>query len=76
MALAVQRRKTPGRKRWLRGNYRFPADFEADAEVSEHPQATGVLFIIMQQVQPACTMQLRQSQQAWIISLHLLSPQV
>jgi hypothetical protein len=44
--------------------------------VSEHPHAIGVLFIITQQVQPAFIMQLRQSQQAWIISQHLLSPEV
>jgi hypothetical protein len=36
----------------------------------------GVLFIIMQQVHPALAMQLRQSQQAWIISPHLASPLV
>jgi hypothetical protein len=48
----------------------------APVVVSEHPQAMGVLFIITQQVQPAFIMQLRQSQQAWIISPHLLSPEV
>jgi len=35
-----------------------------------------VLFIITQQVQPALSMQLMQSQQAWIISQHLASPLV
>jgi hypothetical protein len=35
-----------------------------------------VLFIIMQQVQPAFIMVLMQSQQAWIISAHLASPLV
>jgi hypothetical protein len=34
------------------------------------------LFIIKQQVQPSLTMQERQSQQAWIISQHLVSPLV
>jgi hypothetical protein len=34
------------------------------------------LFIRTQQVQPAFIMQLRQSQQAWIISQHLASPLV
>jgi hypothetical protein len=43
---------------------------------SQQPQATGVLFIITQQVHPAFIMQLRQSQQAWIISQHLPSPLV
>jgi hypothetical protein len=43
---------------------------------SLQPQATGVLFIITQQVQPAFIMQARQSQHAWIISPHLLSPEV
>lgn len=40
------------------------------------PQQTGVLFIIMQQVQPAMHMAWRQSQQAWIISQHFGSPEV
>jgi hypothetical protein len=35
-----------------------------------------VLFIITQQVQPSLSMQLRQSQHAWIISPHLGSPLV
>jgi hypothetical protein len=35
-----------------------------------------VLFIIMQQVQPALSMVVMQSQQAWIISQHLASPDV
>jgi hypothetical protein len=35
-----------------------------------------VLFIIMQQVQPALSMQVMHSQQAWIISQHLASPLV
>ena len=46
------------------------------AEVSQQPQPMGVLFIMMQQVQPEFIMQLRQSQHAWIISPHLLSPLV
>jgi hypothetical protein len=36
----------------------------------------GVLFIMTQQVHPSLVMQLRQSQQAWIISPHLASPLV
>jgi hypothetical protein len=76
MPLAAWRGKSTSRKRRLRGSYRFPAGFPVVAAVSEHPQATGVLFIITQQVQPSFTMQLRHSQQAWIISLHLLSPEV
>jgi hypothetical protein len=40
------------------------------------PQQTGVLFMSTQQVQPSLSMQARQSQQAWIISLHLGSPLV
>jgi integrase len=40
------------------------------------PQQTGVLFIIMQQVQPSLSMVLMQSQQAWIISPHFRSPLV
>ena len=40
------------------------------------PQQTGVLFIVMQQVQPHFIMQAMQSQQAWIISQHLASPLV
>jgi hypothetical protein len=35
-----------------------------------------VLFIITQQVQPALSMQAIESQQAWIISQHLVSPLV
>jgi hypothetical protein len=35
-----------------------------------------MLFIIMQQVQPACIMVFMQSQQAWIISQHFWSPLV
>jgi hypothetical protein len=40
------------------------------------PQHTGVLFIITQQVQPALSMVFMHSQQAWIISQHLASPEV
>jgi hypothetical protein len=40
------------------------------------PQQTGVLLKQTQQVQPASIMQLRQSQQAWIISQHFGSPEV
>jgi hypothetical protein len=40
------------------------------------PQQTGVLFIIRQQVQPDLSMVVRQSQHAWTISAHLLSPLV
>jgi len=36
----------------------------------------GLLFIITQQVQPSLSMQVMQSQQAWIISQHLASPLV
>ncbi len=35
-----------------------------------------MLFIMMQQVQPAFIIVFMQSQQAWIISQHLLSPEV
>jgi hypothetical protein len=52
------------------------ADLLLLVEVSQQPQAIGVLFIIMQQAHPALVMQLRQSQQAWIISQHLASPLV
>lgn len=44
--------------------------------VSQQPQQTGVLLIMTQQVQPASIMQHMQSQQAWIISQHWLSPLV
>jgi len=40
------------------------------------PQQSGVLLSITQQVQPACTQQETQSQHAWSISQHLLSPLV
>jgi hypothetical protein len=40
------------------------------------PQHSGVLFMSTQQVQPASSMQHRQSQQAWIISQHWASPLV
>ena len=43
---------------------------------SQQPQATGVLFMSTQQVQPEFTSVQRQSQYAWIISQHLLSPLV
>jgi hypothetical protein len=46
------------------------------APTSVQPQQTGVLFIMTQQVQPAVIIVDRQSQQAWIISQHLLSPEV
>ena len=36
----------------------------------------GLLFIITQQVQPSLSMQVMQSQQAWIISQHFWSPLV
>jgi hypothetical protein len=45
-------------------------------DVSQQPHATGVLFIIIQQVQPEFMSVLRQSQYAWIISPHLASPLV
>jgi len=45
-------------------------------DVSVQPQQTGVLLIIRQQVQPQSMQQLRQSQQAWIISQQLWSPLV
>ena len=44
--------------------------------VSQTPQQIGVLFMSTQQVQPALVMQVRLSQQAWIISQHLVSPVV
>jgi hypothetical protein len=40
------------------------------------PQQTGALFIMMQQVQPDAHKVARQSQQAWIMSQHLGSPDV
>jgi hypothetical protein len=40
------------------------------------PQHIGVLFIITQQVHPHASMQLMQSQQAWIIRQHSSSPEV
>ncbi len=40
------------------------------------PQHTGMLFIIMQQVQPAFIIEAMQSQQAWTISQHFASPLV
>jgi hypothetical protein len=43
---------------------------------AQQPQQTGVLFIIRQQVQPSFIMVAMQSQQAWIISMHLGSPLV
>jgi hypothetical protein len=45
-------------------------------DLPQHPQQTGVLFIIRQQVQPALHMQAMQSQHDWIISQHLASPEV
>ena len=39
-------------------------------------QQTGMLFIIMQQVQPAFIMAVQQSQQAWIMAQQSLSPPV
>ena len=44
--------------------------------VSPQPHATGVLFIITQQVQPEFISVLRQSQHDWIISQHFWSPLV
>jgi hypothetical protein len=44
--------------------------------VFQQAQQTGVLFIITQQLQPAFIMAAMQSQQAWIISAHLASPEV
>jgi hypothetical protein len=44
--------------------------------VSAPPQQTGVLFIITQHVQPAWTIVVMQSQQAWIISQQWESPLV
>ena len=40
------------------------------------PQQIGVLFIITQQVQPAAIIVLMQSQHAWIILQHSVSPEV
>jgi len=37
----------------------------------QQPQATGVLFIITQQVQPDFIIVFMQSQQAWIIAQHI-----
>jgi hypothetical protein len=48
----------------------------AERPASLVPQQTGVLFIIKQQVQPASSMQLRQSQHAWIMAAHCPSPDV
>jgi hypothetical protein len=44
--------------------------------LSQQLQQTGMLFIIMQQVQPAFIMALQHSQQAWIIAAQSLSPLV
>lgn len=44
--------------------------------VSQTQQQTGVLFIMIQQVQPASVMQQRQSQQPWIIWQQDVSPLV
>jgi hypothetical protein len=43
---------------------------------AQQPQQTGMPFIITQQVQPAFIMALQQSQHAWIIAQHSLSPLV
>jgi len=42
----------------------------------QQPQQTGMLFIIMQQVQPDFRHAEMHSQQPWIMSLHLVSPEV
>jgi hypothetical protein len=42
----------------------------------QQPQQTGMLFIIMQQVQPAFIMADMQAQHAWIIAAQSLSPLV
>ena len=44
--------------------------------LSAQPQQTGVLLIRRQQLQPEESSVLMQSQQAWIISQHWLSPLV
>jgi hypothetical protein len=44
--------------------------------VQQAQQQTGVLFIIMQQVQPDFIIVVMQSQHAWIMSQHALSPLV
>src|SRR4051794_3227066 len=50
--------------------------FLACIGVSQVPQQTGVPLMVTQEVQPAVTMQLTQSQQAWIIWQQLASPLV
>ena len=52
------------------------ADLPADLPVSQVPQQTGVWLTHTQQVQPQSIRVHRQSQQAWIISQHLVSPLV
>jgi hypothetical protein len=46
------------------------------AASGQQPQQTGMLFIIMQQVQPAFIMVVQQSQHAWIMAQQSLSPLV
>jgi hypothetical protein len=43
---------------------------------AQQPQQTGMLFIMTQQVQPAFIMADMQSQHAWIMAQHALSPLV
>jgi hypothetical protein len=43
---------------------------------AQQPQQTGILFIIMQQVQPAFIIDSQQSQHAWIMAQQSLSPLV
>jgi hypothetical protein len=49
---------------------------ESVARAGQQLQQTGISFIIRQQVQPAFIMALQQSQHAWIIAAHSLSPLV
>ena len=48
----------------------------ADSSRAQQLQQTGMPFIITQQVQPAFIMAVQQSQQAWIMAQHSLSPLV
>jgi hypothetical protein len=61
---------TPGRPHGL------PIRARAAGRVAQQLQQTGMLFIIMQQVQPAFIMALQHSPHAWIIAAHSLSPLV
>ena len=75
----AKRRSTTNRrepKSARRGMARQALGSGEGAAQGDQPQQTGMLFIIMQQVQPAFIMAVMQSQQAWIMSQQALSPLV